>query len=75
MNGSFNTNITSDDISALVKMQLDDMSDWTVESYNINGKGEMTKTNSYPNKNLYVMIADEKTVTTAKAKLLATLQN
>lgn len=75
MNGSFNTNITSDDISALVKMQLNDMSEWTVESYNINGKGEMTKTYSYPNKNLYVMIADEKTVTTAKAKLLATLQN
>ena len=75
MNGSFDTNITSDDITSLVKMQLDDMSSWTVESYNIDGKGEMTKTYSYPNQNLYVMIPNEKTVTTAKAKLLATLQN
>ena len=74
MNGSFNTNITSDDISALVKMQLEDMSSWTVESYNINGKGQMAKTYSYPNRNLYVMIADEKTIATAKAKLSETLR-
>lgn len=74
MNGSFNTNITSDDITALVKMQLDDMSDWKVETYNIDGSGSMTKTYSYPNQNLYVMIPNEKTVTTAKAKILSTLQ-
>ena len=74
MNGSFNTNITSDDIAALVKMQLDDMSSWSVETYNINGTGKLTKTNSYPNQNLYVMIPNESTVKTAKAKILATLE-
>ena len=49
------------------------MADWKVESYNIDGKGTMTKTYSYPNKNLYVMIPNEKTVTTAKSKILETL--
>ena len=74
MNGSFDTNITSDDIKALVKMQLNDMSSWRTETYNINGSGTLTKTNSYPGQNLYVMIPDENTVNTAREKLNTTLE-
>jgi LCP family protein required for cell wall assembly len=74
MNGSFNTNISSDDIKALIKMQLSDMSSWKTESYNINGSGSLTKTFSYPNQNLYVMIPDENTIATAKEKLSKTLE-
>ena len=73
LDGSFNSNITADDISALVRMQLNDMSSWKVESYNVNGKGQLTKTNSYPNRNLYVMVPDQNTVNTAKAKINKTL--
>ena len=74
MNGSFNTNISSDDIKALIKMQLSDMSSWKTESYNINGSGSLTKTFSYPNQNLYVMVPDENTVATAKEKLSKNLE-
>ena len=74
LNGSFDTNMTSDDITSLVRMQLDDMKSWTIESYNINGKGEMTKTYSYPNQNLYVMMPNLDTVTTAKNKIKTVLE-
>ena len=73
LDGSFDSDIDSDDISALVKMQLDDMSSWTVESYNINGSGAYAKTNSYPGQDLYVMMTDANTVNTAKEKIKATL--
>jgi LCP family protein required for cell wall assembly len=75
LSGSFDTNITSDDITALVRMQLNDMSNWTIESYNINGSGKLTKTNSYPNQNLYVMLPNQKTVATAKEKISSVLLN
>jgi hypothetical protein len=55
-------------------MQLSDMSSWKTESYNINGSGSLTKTFSYPNQNLYVMIPDENTIATAKEKLSKTLE-
>jgi len=73
LNNYFDTNVSSADITALVRMQLNDMSSWTVESYNINGTGAMTKTYSYPNQNLYVMMPDVTTVATAKNKISALL--
>jgi hypothetical protein len=50
-------------------MQLDDMASWEVEQYSVNGKGQLTKTYSYPNQNLYVMLPDKNTVNTAKEKI------
>ncbi|MBQ2638667.1 LCP family protein [Candidatus Saccharibacteria bacterium] len=73
LNDYFDTNVSSADITALVRMQLNDMSSWTVESYNINGTGAMAKTYSYPNQNLYVMMPDVTTVATAKNKISALL--
>lgn len=69
LDGSFDSNINSEDISSLVKMQLNDMSSWKVESYNINGRGAYAKTNSYPGQDLYVMMIDQNTVNTAKEKI------
>ncbi|MBR1801844.1 LCP family protein [Candidatus Saccharibacteria bacterium] len=74
LNGSFDTNFTSDDITALVRMQLDDMKSWSIESYNINGTGKMTKTYSYPNQNLYVMMPNLDTINTAKSKITEILK-
>ena len=71
LDGSFDTNISSEDITALVRMQLNDMSGWSIESYNINGIGQNTRTYSYPNQDLYVMMPDLNTVTTAKEKISA----
>lgn len=75
IDGSFESNLTSENITSLVRLQLDEMSPWQVESYNVNGSGRLTKTHSYPNQNLYVMDIDQTTLSTAKAKLETVLSN
>ena len=75
IDGSFESNLTSENITSLVRLQLDEMSPWQVESYNVNGSGRLTKTHSYPNQNLYVMDIDQTTLSTAKTKLEAVLSN
>ena len=69
LEGTFDTSISTEDITSLVRMQLDDMASWEVEQYSVNGKGQLTKTYSYPNQNLYVMLPDKNTVNTAKEKI------
>ena len=69
LNGTFETNLTTDEITSLVKMQIDDMAKWKMETYNVDGKGNMLPTYSYPNLNLYVMEPKMETVTAAVAKL------
>lgn len=75
IDGSFESNLTSENITSLVRLQLDEMSPWQVESYNVNGSGRLTKTHSYPNQNLYVMDIDQTTLSTAKTKIEAVLSN
>lgn len=75
IDGSFESNLTSENITSLVRLQLDEMSPWQVENYNVNGSGRLTKTHSYPNQNLYVMDIDQTTLSTAKTKLEAVLLN
>lgn len=55
LQGMFVTNLSSDDISALVKMQLDDSSSWNVKSYAVTGTGGSEYTYSMPNMKAYVM--------------------
>ena len=69
LDGTFETNLTSDDITSLVKMQLDDMRSWHIETKNVDGSGNMLPTYSYPNQNLYVMEPKMETVTEAIARL------
>ena len=69
LNGTFESNITSEEITSLVKMQIDDMAKWKMETYNVDGTGNMLPTYSYPNQNLYVMEPKMETVTSAVAKL------
>ena len=73
LNGSFDTNITTEDITSIVRLQLENMSGWKVESYNVNGAGAMARTNSYPGQDLYVLMPDVNTVTTARKKIEAIL--
>ena len=75
IDGSFESNLTSENITSLVRLQLDEMNPWQVESYNVNGSGRLTKTHSYPNQDLYVMDIDQTTLSTAKTKLEAVLSN
>lgn len=74
LNGSFDTNISTEDITGLVNMQLSDMAKWTIDSYNLDGTGGSAYTYSYPNQLLYVMYPDQTTVDTAKQKIKAILE-
>ena len=74
LDGTFETNLTMDDITNLVKMQIDNMSPWHIESYNVDGTGTYLPTYSYPNQNLYVMNPNMETVTEAINRLNVILE-
>ena len=74
LDGTFETNLTMDDITNLVKMQIDNMSPWHIESYNVDGTGASLPTYSYPNQNLYVMNPDMNSVAVAIERLNEVLE-
>ena len=74
LNGSFETSLTTSDITSLVNMQLDDMSKWNIETYNLNGTTGGAFTHSYPSQTLSVMFPDQSTVELAKAKIKAVME-
>ena len=61
MGSSFSTNLTNDDMSNLVKMQLNDMATWNIQSFSVMGEGNGTKeyTFSMPNQKSFVWHQDE----------------
>ena len=69
LEGSFETDMSTEKITSLVKMQLDDMSKWNFETHNVTGKGAMEYTYSYPRQKLSVMKPDYDTVNIAKNKI------
>lgn len=66
---NMDTNISSKDISKLVKMQLSDMRGWSIESINLTGTGQMGPTYTFPTLNLYTMLPDEDSVNEAQTKI------
>ncbi len=62
LEGMFVTNMSTDDISTLVRMQLSDMSGWDIKQYAVSGTGDSRTTYSVPNTHAYVMIPDEESV-------------
>ena len=67
---SFSTNMETKNINRFIKMQLNDMRGWDIESQNLVGTDLYTKnTYTYPNIELYVMKQDEKSVNSAKEKI------
>ncbi len=67
--GNFATNITTDKIMSLVKMQLDSMPNWEIESISLNGQDSYAYTYTYPSQELYVMIPDQDTILSAQGIL------
>lgn len=55
VSGSFETSMPEEQIAALVRMQLSDMSQWSVKSYTTAGTGRYAETYSMPGQNLYVI--------------------
>ncbi|MGI6118358.1 MAG: LCP family protein [Bilifractor sp.] len=63
------TNISSDEIAGLVKMQLGDNAKWSVSRYAVDGSGASKTTYSMPSVRAYVMIPDQETVDRGSALL------
>lgn len=62
LQGMFATNIPTEKISSLVKLQISEMIDWDVKSYAVTGVGDSAKTYSIPGMNAYVMRPNQETV-------------
>src|SRR5699024_7760815 len=73
LSGSFETNMTSNDITSLVKMQMDDMAAWNIVTSNASGTPEMRNTYTYKRRKLSVVIPDEESVFIATQKIKDTL--
>ena len=63
------TNLSESDISALVKMQLEDIGGWTIKTTAIKGAGTYASTYSMGSRQLYVVIPDEFSVKDAQTKI------
>ncbi len=74
LQGVFETNMASSDITALIRNQLDTMAKWTVTSTSVDGTGSSQPTYSMGAQRLYVMIPDEASLNSARQQLKATLQ-
>ena len=67
---SISMNMDTKSISRLVKLQLNDMSPWTIESQNLVGSDLYTKgTWTFPNLKLYVMKQNDESVKMSQDKL------
>ena len=73
VSGCFTTNMSQEKIASLVRMQLNDMAQWSITSISVDGTGASKTTYTVPGKTAYVMIPDEATVQTAKDKIAAVL--
>lgn len=66
--GSFETNMSSSEITSLIRMQLNDMASWDIYQVQLSGTGQMMTGGSYmPNNRLYYMIPDENSVNECKS--------
>lgn len=65
--GCFITNMPYEDISALVKMQLRDMSGWDITTYAVSGAGDYQLCASTGSQELWVMWPDDEMIATAKS--------
>ena len=71
---SFVTSLSTNQISALVRMQLSDFAEWNIERYTVTGtSGSSTKCYSAKGQKLYVMKPDEASVAKAKEMIVAVM--
>ena len=72
--GSLDTNIDEKSIKQFIRMQLDDMKAWRVESISVDGTGATLPTYSMGAQPLYVMIPDDRSLEEARQRIANTLQ-
>lgn len=67
------TNMSQKDMTSLVKMQLGDMSGWTIKQCSLTGSGKMTPVYSIPNYNVYVMVPNQNSISEAKSQIASVM--
>ena len=65
LQGMFTTNFTQEEITDVIKMQLDDMASWEVYTFALSGEGGSNTNFSMPGLNSYVMYPNETLVNKA----------
>ena len=60
----FQTNVDMNEVSDIVKIQLDKMPSWTIKQYSLDGTGSSQITYSMGSQRLYVMVPNTETVAT-----------
>ena len=67
IDGSFETNMSSKEITSLLQMQINDMASWTFITKQLGGTGKLMTGGAYmPNHNLYYMIPSESSISENK---------
>jgi LCP family protein required for cell wall assembly len=69
LSDSFQTNASKDELSNLIKQQLDSVGQWKTESISVDGTGSNSSTYSMGRQALYVMVPDMNTVNLAKTAI------
>lgn len=69
IDGSFATDMSYDEITSFVKVQLNSLSSWKVDSYNLDGYDSSGYTYSMPGWYLYVMEPNMSSVNNARNKI------
>lgn len=66
LDGKFATNMDMDEVLNMLKYEVDDLSNYHIETTQVDGTGSMGRTYSYPDEELWIMIPDEDTIKDAK---------
>lgn len=74
LSGSFESNLSTDNITSLVQFQINDMRGWKFETSNLNGSTGMEPCYSFPKGKLSVMYQNQKTIDAAKSKIKKVLE-
>lgn len=74
LSGSFESNLSTDNITSLVQFQINDMRGWTFETSNLNGSTGMEPCYSFTKSKLSVMYQNQKTIDAAKKKIKEVLE-
>ena len=75
LSGSFQTNMNTNELTSLIKKQIDTMAEWEIISQSVNGTDSSNYTHSAPSQKAYVMEPDMSTVTAASEKIKEVLDD
>jgi len=69
LNGSFESNLSTKNITSMVQFQINDMRGWSFDTQNLNGSTGLEPCYSFPKGRLSVMYQNQKTIDAAKNKI------